>query len=390
MRQRSFFMFLSVVLLVLFGLHYYLWARLVRDTGLKMPWKAVATCAIILFGLLIPVGITLIRTAPRSLAAPLSWVVYPWMGISFFIVVLLALGDLAKLPQWLSALISATPVDPERRLFINGLVAALALAGSGGLSLFALFGATAGAIRIKKVRISLKKLSPEKNGYRIAQITDLHVGSTIGLSYVKTVVDETNALKADLIVITGDLVDGSVKELEPFVEPLKKLKAPDGVYFITGNHEYYTQDVPGWYDWLRGIGITPLENERVSIGGQKGFDLAGLPDLAARQFGVIPDLEKTLAGRDPAKPVIVLSHQPVTFRESKKQGIDLQLSGHTHGGQLFPFYYLVRLAQPYMAGLYREEDSQLYVSCGTGYWGPPMRLGAPSEITELELMTEKG
>jgi predicted MPP superfamily phosphohydrolase len=386
MRHRSFFVFLSVVLLILFGLHYYLWARLVRDTGLKMPWKAVATAAIILFGLLIPVGITLIRTAPRSLGAPLSWVVYPWMGISFFIVVLLALGDLAKLPLWLGGLISGTPLDPERRRFINLLVAGLALAGSGGLSFLGFFGATAGAIQIKKIRVVLKKLSPEKKGYRIAQITDLHVGPTIGLSYVQTVVDQTNALKADLIVITGDLVDGSVKELAAFVEPLKNLKAPDGVYFITGNHEYYTQDVPGWYDWLRGIGITPLENQRVSIGGKKGFELAGLPDLAARQFGVTPDLAKTLAGRDPAKPVIVLAHQPVTFLEASEQQVDLQLSGHTHGGQMFPFNYLVRLAQPYMAGLYREGDSQLYVSCGTGYWGPPMRLGTASEITELELV----
>jgi predicted MPP superfamily phosphohydrolase len=276
-------------------------------------------------------------------------------------------------------------VDMERRRFINLLVAGLALAGSGGLSLWGLFGATAGAVQIKKVRVALKKLSPEKNGYRIAQISDLHVGPTIGLSYVQSVVDQTNALKADLIVITGDLVDGAVKELESFVAPLKNLKARDGVYFITGNHEYYTQDVAGWYQWLRGAGITPLENQRVSIGGKKGFELAGLPDLAARQFGINPDFKKALAGRDPAKPVIVLAHQPVTFLEAQKEGVDLQLSGHTHGGQMFPFNYLVRLAQPYMAGLYRAGDSQLYVSCGTGYWGPPMRLGAPSEITELEL-----
>ncbi len=387
MRHRSFFMFLSVVLFILFSLHYYLWARLVRDTGLPMPWKAVATCAIIFFGLLIPVGFTLIRTASQSLAAPVSWVVFLWMGVSFFLVVLLALGDLVKLPLWLGGLLSGTPMDPERRHFINLLVASLALAGSGGLSFFGFFGATAGAIQIKKVKVALKKLSPEKNGYRIAQISDLHVGSTIGLSYVQTVVDQVNALNADLIVLTGDLVDGSVKELEPFVAPLKNLKAKDGVYFITGNHEYYTQDVPGWYDWLRKIGITPLENQRVSIGGKKGFELAGLPDLAARQFGVNPDLEKTLAGRDPMKPVIVLAHQPVTFLEAVKQQVDLQLSGHTHGGQMFPFNYLVRLAQPYMAGLYREGDSQLYVSCGTGYWGPPMRLGTASEITELELVS---
>jgi predicted MPP superfamily phosphohydrolase len=387
MRHRSFLIFFGIFLAVMFSLHYYLWARLVRDTGLAMPWKALATGAIILFGSLIPLSFMLIRSAPRVIAAPLSWVVYIWMGAAFFLVVLLALGDLVRLPVGLARLISGAPVDEERRQFINLLVAGAALAGSGGLSLLGLLGGSAGAIQIKKVKVVLKKLSPEKNGYRIAQITDLHVGPTIGASYVRTVVSEVMALKPDLIVITGDLVDGTVKELSPLMGDLKELHAKDGVFFITGNHEYYTGDVPGWYAWLRSAGITPLENERVSLGGPKGFELAGLPDLAARQFGGEPDLDKTLAGRDEAKAFVLLAHQPVTFLEAQQKGVDLQLSGHTHGGQLFPFNYLVRLAQPYIAGLYQKGDSQLYVSCGTGYWGPPMRLGAPSEITQIELVS---
>ncbi|MGH7739596.1 MAG: metallophosphoesterase [bacterium] len=386
MRHRSFFVFISLVLMILFGLHYYLWARLVRDTGLGFPWKALATSAIILFGLLIPTGFTLMRAAPRSLSTPLMWVVYLWMGLSFFLVVLLAVGDLVRLPLWLTQVISGAPVDSSRRRFIDLLVAGLALAGSGGLSLFGLFGAAAGAIQVKKVKVALKKLSPDQNGYRIAQISDLHVGPTIGRAYVQTVVDRVKALKADLIVITGDLVDGKVKALESLVEPLKELKARDGVYFITGNHEYYTQDVKAWYDWLQKAGIQPLENQRVAIGGAEGFDLAGLPDLSSGAFGAEPDWKKTLEGRDTSKPVIVLAHQPVTFQEAAGHGVDLQLSGHTHGGQMFPFNFLVRLAQPYIAGLYRKGASQLYVSRGTGYWGPPMRIGAPSEITEIELM----
>ncbi|HVM33482.1 MAG TPA: metallophosphoesterase [bacterium] len=387
MRHRSFFIFFFIFLLVMFGLHYYLWARLVRDTDLRMPWRALATSAIILLGLLIPLSFTLIRTAPRSVAGPLSWVVYLWMGAAFFLVVLLALGDLARLPVKFADLLSGAPVDEERRRFLNLLIAGTALWGSGALSLVGLFGATAGAIRVKQVRVALKKWPQGKDGYRVAQITDLHVGPTIGENYVRRVVGEVMALKADLIVITGDLVDGSVKALSPLMGALKDLKAKDGVFFITGNHEYYTGDVPGWYTWLQSVGIRPLENERVSLGGGKGFDLAGLPDLAARQFGLNPDLPKTLAGWERARPLVLLAHQPVTFLEARAQGVDLQLSGHTHGGQMFPFNWLVRLAQPYIAGLYREGDSQLYVSCGTGYWGPPMRLGTASEITLLELVS---
>ena len=161
-------------------------------------------------------------------------------------------------------------MDEERRQLINLLVAGVALAGSGGLSLLGLFGGTAGAIQVKKVKIALKKLSSEKNGYRIAQISDLHVGPTIGASYVRTVVDEVMALKADLIVITGDLVDGTVKKLSPLMGALKELRAKDGVFFITGNHEYYTGDVPGWYAWLQSIGIrNPWKMSGFSWAAQK-------------------------------------------------------------------------------------------------------------------------
>jgi predicted MPP superfamily phosphohydrolase len=189
-----------------------------------------------------------------------------------------------------------------------------------------------------------------------------------------------------MVVITGDLVDGSVAELEPHVEPLKRLRAKDGVYFVTGNHEYYS-GANAWIAHLESLGIRVLRNERVPIRGEHGFDLAGVDDWTAHQFGGEHgmNLEKALSGRDPDRAVVLLAHQPKAIVEAGARGVDLQLSGHTHGGQLFPFNFLVGLQQPYVAGLHDHGATKIYVSRGTGYWGPPMRVGAPAEITRIEL-----
>lgn len=192
-----------------------------------------------------------------------------------------------------------------------------------------------------------------------------------------------NALEPDLIAITGDLVDGTVAQLQEQTAPFKGLRAKDGVFFVTGNHEYYTGDVDEWLSWLSAAGIRPLRNERVVI--RDGFELAGTDDRTARGPGHGEDIPNALRGRDPRKPLILMAHQPKSFFQAAELGADLQLSGHTHGGQIYPFTYLVALFQPYVAGLYQRGDSQIYVSRGTGTWGPPMRLGAPAEITEIEL-----
>jgi len=200
------------------------------------------------------------------------------------------------------------------------------------------------------------------------------------------VVNEVIALQPDLIAITGDLVDGNVDELIERVNLLKQLKAPHGVFFVTGNHEYYS-GADAWCQALSQMGIRVLRNERVTIGeGQDIFDLAGIDDASASHFpGHSSDLAKALAARDVNRPVVLLAHQPKAIFEASKLGVDLQLSGHTHAGQLWPFTYIVRLVQPYVQGLSRHsERTQIYVNRGTGYWGPPMRLPDRSEITLLE------
>lgn len=379
--------FLSVVLSVVGGIHYYLWARLVRDVGWPAGVHASLTAALIGLALLVPAGAIASRRLPRDLLSPVMWVLYTWMGVMFFLFVLLIPADLVRGVAWLIDLISGAPVAPERRLLLARLfggvvgLGALAMAGLG-------LWTAARQVAIKPVQVALRGLPPAFAGFRIVQLTDVHVGPTIGRRFIEDLVARTNALEPDLIVITGDLVDGSVTDLAHHVEPLRRLTARHGVHFVTGNHEYFS-GAEAWVAHLRGLGISVLRNQRITLeqGGQH-IDLAGVDDPTGARFvaGHGSDVGRALAGRDPARPVILLAHQPRTALEAADHGVALQLSGHTHGGQLFPFNLLVPLQQPFVAGLHRLRDLTIYVSTGTGYWGPPMRLGVPAEIADITLM----
>ena len=227
------------------------------------------------------------------------------------------------------------------------------------------------------------------DGFRIVQISDLHIGPILDRRFAADLTARVNALAPDLVAITGDLVDGDVRHVGDEIAPFADLRAPHGVYFVTGNHDYYSGADP-WLAEIRAIGVRPLRNERVEIRANDAvFDLAGVDDHRGYLFGPGhgEDVAGALAGRDPDRAVILLAHDPSTFRAASARGVDLQISGHTHGGQIWPFKYLVRLAVTFVAGHYRRGDAQLFVSRGTGYWGPPMRLAAPSEITEIVLRT---
>lgn len=385
---------LRMVLLVAFalavtvGLHYYLWARLVRDPALPEPWFRWITAAMMVLAVLIPVGMALTRIAPRTLVSPLMWVAYSWMGLAFFLFVLLGTLDLGRMVTRLANLLTANDrkerMDPDRRLFLARFVGATAGVGATAIAGIGMAEARR-QVKVKTVRVPLSKLPAALSGYTIVQISDVHVGPTIGRTFVEELVAKVNALEPDLVAITGDLVDGSVAHLGSLVAPLAKLRARDGVYFVTGNHEYYS-GADEWIAFLRSLGIRVLRNERVSIRGPSGFDLAGVDDWEARYFGHGADLPRALSGRDPSRLVVLLAHQPRAVEEASRLGVDLQLSGHTHGGQMFPFNYLVRLQQPYVAGLHTHGRTKIYVSTGTGYWGPPMRVGIPAEIARIELV----
>ncbi|HRH00472.1 MAG TPA: metallophosphoesterase [Polyangiaceae bacterium] len=375
--------FVLVLALVVGGGHYYLYARLVRDTELPQGWARLATTVLVGMPVITVLGMTLAR-GPRALASPVAWAAFVWMGLAFFLLLGVAAGDVVRLGLRAAALASPGLRDPERRLFFTRVL--------GGAAAFGGFGLAAGGMRsalgetaVQRVKVSLRGLG--RSGYRIVQISDVHVGPTIGVDFMAALVARINALAPDAVVITGDLVDGSVAELAAHVAPLRDLVARDGVFFVTGNHEYYS-GADAWLAHLSTLGIRALRNERVSLGGERGFDLAGIDDASAHQFGAGhgADLTRALEGRDAGRPVVLLAHQPRAALEAAKHGVSLVLSGHTHGGQMFPWNHVVKLQQPFIAGLYRHLETQVYVSCGTGYWGPPMRVGAPAEITEIELV----
>ncbi|HSN14638.1 MAG TPA: metallophosphoesterase, partial [Anaeromyxobacteraceae bacterium] len=278
---------------------------------------------------------------------------------------------------------------PERRQFIARAAAGTTLAVVGAATGVGVRRA-AGPAEIAEVAIGLPRLPPTLEGLTIVQISDLHVGPTIRQREVDRVVEQANALKGDLVAITGDLVDGTVGELGAIVARLGRLRARHGVHFVTGNHEYYS-GVEDWERFLPRIGIRVLRNERVEIGDAGGrIDLAGVDDWQAGRYarGHGYDLGKALAGRDPERALVLLAHQPHGVEEAVKAGVGLQLSGHTHGGQIFPFNFAVRAAFKYVKGLYPVNggEANVYVSRGTGYWGPPMRLGVPPEITRITLV----
>jgi len=279
----------------------------------------------------------------------------------------------------------------DRRMFISRT--ASAVVGVGALATVGYGVATAlGDPIIERVPVRLARLDPRMNGLRIAVVSDIHLGPLTGIGHTERITRMINGLQADVVTIVGDLVDGSVAELGALAAPLKDLESRYGAYFVTGNHEYYTSAGPQeWIDELDSLGVRSLRNERVEISHAGAvLDLAGVNDLNGAAYGDGPDFGKALDGRDAARPVVLLAHQPVQVETAAERGVDLQLSGHTHGGQIAPFNLVVSLQQPVVAGLAAFPragggETQVYVTRGAGYWGPPVRVGAPPEITLIEL-----
>ena len=373
--------FIVIAFALIAGLHYYFWARLVRDTALPAPWRLLATGALCVLGLSVPVTMILWRSH-HPMRNALAWPAFIWMGMLIILTVTVLGADVVRF------LVHAGggARDPERRLLMRRALGAAAAAVSAGLGAVAVWQGTR-RVQVREVEVKLPRLPKALDGFTIVQLTDIHVGGqTLHRKFIEEMVATTNALQPDVVAITGDLVDGSVDELRDQVAPLADLRSRAGVYFVTGNHEYYA-GVSEWMAHLPTLGVRVLRNERVAVGdGTHTFDLAGVDDWSARGVpGHGPDLPRAVAGRDPARELVLLAHQPRAVHEAAALGVGLQLSGHTHGGQIWPWSYAVLLQQPYVAGLARLRDTQLYVSRGTGYWGPPMRLGAPAEITRIKL-----
>jgi predicted MPP superfamily phosphohydrolase len=385
-----FIVFIAVALGLVSAIHYYLWARLARDPQWPAPWATVLTWIFVLAAVGLPAAIFLARGRSHSVGGQIAiWAAYIWLGVMFLLLTAALTVDVVRVVVSIARRISGSgAIDAERRTFLARIAATTIAAVVSGLSVAAVRSALR-PVEVRKVRVRLARLPRAQDGFTIVQITDLHVGPTIGRDIVEDIVNRTNALAPDIVAITGDLVDGSVADLRDAVAPLANLRARHGVFFVTGNHEYFS-GAQAWLNELARLGIRVLGNERVSIGdADSSFDLGGIEDRTAQRYGGLAPaaaLARALEGRDPTRELVLLAHQPRSLLDAQpSSGIGLQISGHTHGGQIWPFGYLVRLQQGFWPGLHRHGDTQIYVSRGTGYWGPPMRLAEPAEITHLTL-----
>jgi uncharacterized protein len=377
--------------------HLYLYRRLVKPMRLRRPVH-LAVGSLLLF----MTAFLLLREPVRGIGPAVKHVhdllAYGWIALAMSFVVATGFGDAARLGEALArrlgrgragpppgSAMAPSEIDQGRRAIVRGLPVTV-LAGGVVTATYSSVRAFAPA-EISEIPVRLPRLPRTLDGLTIAQLTDVHVGPFIGRRFVERLVAQTNALAPDLVVITGDLVDGNVTTLGPAVSALGGLRARFGRYFVTGNHEYYS-GVAAWVPFLERLGISVLRNRHVAIGdGGGAFDLVGVDDWSGgrRRRAQGYDLEAALRGRDSDRAAVLLSHQPRNFEVAASRGMGLQISGHTHGGQIFPMTMLVGLEFAYTRGLHRHQDSHIYVSRGCGFWGPPSRLGSAPEIAKLVL-----
>ncbi len=369
-----FAIFATIFLLVMALMVFYLWRRFLLRLGHGPRWLYHGVALVLLLGNVFFVADIATGFIPDS---PLLYMTTStFVGATFMLFVIAVAYDLAVTAS------RHVPMDHSRRRFIKLTfdVTMLVMAIS-----YLLRGLTQGLRKPTVNSVTVKIADFPRDRLSIVQLSDIHVGRTIRREFIEYLVERSNELEPDLVVITGDLVDLPISEIEYDLYPLRELRAPS--YFILGNHEYFHG--PGEaLAFVRELGITPLVNEHVVIGeGEERFNLVGLADVIGARAGLFPpDLESAYAGIEQDRTCIVLAHQPRMIDEMGDHRCDLMLSGHTHGGQIFPFGMLVMAAQPYLAGLHEHAPGrQIFVSRGAGYWGPPLRVLAPSEISYLVL-----
>jgi len=368
--------FIAAILIGL--LHAYIGVRVLPDLPAPLLLKLLGALWLLLSWPLIPAAL-LARRLSHPWCDALTWVGMLAMGFFSSLLVLTLARDVMLLvsqvagwhPAWL------LPGSAAAVLLLALLATALGLFNARRLA------------RVVEVKVPVAGLPAALDGFTIVQISDIHVGPTIKRPYLSRIVERVNSLQPDAVAITGDLVDGTVPELGHHTEPLRQLQAAHGSYFVTGNHEYYSGADP-WIAELRRLGVRVLMNEHVVI-ERDGHQLvlAGVTDYSAHRFDEAhrSDPARAIDGAPPdARVRVLLAHQPRTAPAAAEAGFDLQLSGHTHGGQFWPWNLFVPMQQPYVAGLDRHAEMWVYTSRGTGYWGPPKRFGAPSEITRIRLV----
>ena len=367
--------FFMVIFLTVFSLlHLYIYKRLIKKLELNNHVKKSLNIFLIINSIGV-IGYMLARYYPLM---P-NWL---YFLLSLPIGVIFLLFCTTLIYDFSSFILKHSPLEPKRRAFFKRSLDLSSLGVAFALSSKAIYEAR--FVKIENIDIKLKNL---KQNYKIAQLSDVHIGGLIDASFIHDLVLKVNSLKPDLVVITGDLVDVKIEHAKGALDELRNLKSIYGTYFVVGNHEYF-HNICEIINTIKDLGITVLENSSVYIGEKdKGFNLAGVYDIFGyRAKRYIPDINKALVDVNDNSPIVLLAHQPKYITEVEATKVDLMLSGHTHGGQLYPFHILVKLEQPYISGLYKHnENLQVYVNKGTGFWGPPMRLCATAEITNITL-----
>jgi predicted MPP superfamily phosphohydrolase len=363
-------------------LHVYIGMRLLPALSIGVPGKVLGALLLGASCILIPMGLTArSRQTGDGGADALNWTALIAMGLFSSLFVFTLLRDIALLIASLfTSDAAAAGVQETSAWIVLGTAVFATLTG---------FVNARRVARVVDIEVPIPNLPTALHGFSIAQISDVHVGPTIRRNYVEGIVAAVNRLEADAIAITGDLVDGSVRELASHVAPLAQLRAKYGTFFVTGNHEYYSGE-RAWTRELRRLGLRVLMNEHVVVEhGDARLVIAGVTDFTAHHFDPVHRSDPAAALADApadAGAKILLAHQPRSAPGAAAAGFDLQLSGHTHGGQFWPWNFFVRFQQPFTAGLDRLGSLWVYTSRGTGYWGPPKRFGAPSEITRIRLV----
>ncbi|MBK1784917.1 metallophosphoesterase [Prauserella cavernicola] len=383
-------MFILLVVSFLVLAHLYMWKRLVADTTARgSTARRTGTAALVVLMLLTVAALALGTGVDPAIAQWFAWPGYLWLAAFFYLAITLLVLELPRL--FLRRWAAKEPADDEpsgvsrRTVLARGSAAVAGVVATG----FVGYGVSVamGSPTVTRVPMALRRLDPRAEGCRIALISDVHLGPIIGRSHTERIVELINAERPDLVAIAGDLVDGEVAHLAEAAAPLADLRSTHGTFFVTGNHEYYS-GYQQWIDHLPSLGVRPLRNEHVDITHNGGtFHLAGVNDHTAYQWQDEGDVAAAVRGRDPGNAVVLLAHQPRDLPSAVDANVDLVLAGHTHGGQLSPFELIVNLQQGAVAGSYEFGDTRMYVTRGAGFWGPPVRVGAPPDITIVELRT---
>lgn len=379
----------SVIIIVLFGFsvifHGYLAGRLLPDVASLPILMLIVGLGLLASTLLIPLALMRTQARDTALNRTIVWSGFISMGWASSLFVATLLRDLLLLILFCISLVGGPVWMSPALLFWSAI---LVISGGSLVTLMGLSNVLTGP-KVITIEVPIENLPPALQHFRIAQITDIHVGPTIKQPFLRKVVATVNQLQADVVAITGDLVDGRVKHLGDEVAPLKQLQSVHGTYFVTGNHEYYS-DAAQWIEHLKQLGLRVLLNEHeVLTKGDAKLILAGITDYSAHHFDEAHRSDPhgaLLQAPGDAAVKILLAHQPRSIFQALDAGYHLQLSGHTHGGQFWPWNYFVPLQQPFTAGLHWHQSMWIYTSRGTGYWGPPKRFAAPAEITLIQLV----